>query len=161
MPGGVERRTKIADHEFSSGVGAIALPRCAGGDRRVALPENEKSSGTILLGHAEHIHQFELASGGIERRVFAAHPRRVPSNEAKSLHVPAIQRSRGGVERPVQLIIRSVRIPQTIRSAVMGRLSEHGRGNSGGKKYHSTKCFHFGHLDFSVLRVIADVREAR
>jgi hypothetical protein len=30
-------------------------------------------------------------------------------------------------------------------------LSERRRGNGGGKKYHSTYCFHFNHLAFSVL----------
>ena len=103
--------------------------------------------------------RFELARRGAARRVFAAYPRPVHS-KAKVW---------GGIEGPVRLIIRSAKIPAIIGSAMIGRaglwpetvaasrpehahvLSEHRRGNGGGKNYRSTQCFQFGHLGFSVL----------
>src|ERR1700691_594141 len=89
---------------------------------------------------------FELASGGTERRVFAARSRRVPSAITKVLHVPAVLRLRGDVEGPIQLIIRSAIIQPIMDSAMIAVsrpeqahvLSEHRRGNGGGKNYHCT-----------------------
>src|ERR1700693_3262410 len=113
----------------------------------------EKSPGTILAGYAEHIltcapmpRRCELASGGAERRVFAARSRRVPSAIAKVLHVPAVLRSWDDVEGPIQLIVRSAIIRPIMGSAMMAAsrpeqarvLSEHRRGNGGGKNYHCT-----------------------
>ena len=56
-------------------------------------------------GRVEHIltcvpmsRRFELASGGLERRVFAAHSRRVPSTKAKVLDVPVVPRLWNSIE---------------------------------------------------------------
>ena len=76
----------------------------------------------------------ELASGGVERGVFAARERPVPSTKAKVLNVPLFPR--GEVGGSVQLIIRSEKT--IIGSAMMGRMSEHRRGNGRGENYRST-----------------------
>jgi len=77
---------------------------------------------------------FELVSGGVKRRVFAAHSRRIPSTKPEVLHVPVLLRLWDSIGGPAQLIIRCA----IIRPAMMGRLSEHRRSNGGGKNYHST-----------------------
>ena len=87
---------------------------------------------------------LELARG-VEVRVFAAHSRRVPSTKPKVLQVSElVPRLWGGIARAVQLIIRSA-IILIIGSAMRASrpdkariLSEHRRGNGGGKNYHST-----------------------
>ena len=100
---------------------------------------------------------FELARG-VEVWAFAAHSRRIPSTKPKILQVSQLVPCLwGGIASAVQLIIRSA-IILIIGSVVMASrpdkariLSEHRRGNGGGKNYHSTERFHFGHLASSVL----------
>jgi hypothetical protein len=85
---------------------------------------------------------------GVKVRVFAAYSRRVPSARAKAIRVPIVTRWWGDNHRPVPLIIGSAKILLIVRSAMMGRaglrpaharvLSEHRRGNGGGKNYHCT-----------------------
>ena len=65
---------------------------------------------------------------GVKVRIFAADSRRIPSTKAKVLDVAAVPRWWGGIEVLVQLIVGST-IP-IIGSAMMGRLSEHRRGDS-------------------------------
>src|ERR1700722_11879156 len=89
---------------------------------------------------------FELARG-VEVWVFATHSRRVPSTKTKVIPVyQLVPRLRSGiVGRPVKLIICSAIIRLIMGSAVAASrpdnarvLSEHRRGNGGGKNYHST-----------------------
>ena len=80
---------------------------------------------------------FELASGGVERRIFAARSRGVPSAEAEVLDVPAFLRLWDGVDGRVHLIIRSEKIRPIMDSAMMSR-AERRRANGGGKNYHSS-----------------------
>jgi hypothetical protein len=70
---------------------------------------------------------------GIERRVFAAHARRVPHRPFAN----AVSRNGDGIGWTVHLIIRSAIIP-IVGPGRMRRdnacvLSEHRRGNGGGK----------------------------
>ncbi len=48
--------------------------------------------------------QFESACGGVERRVFAARYRPIPSSKAEILDVPTFLRLRGSGKGPVELI---------------------------------------------------------
>jgi hypothetical protein len=108
--------------------------------------ENSDDVRDISLDMFPMSRWFELARG-IEVWVFAAHSRRVPSTKTKVLPVyQLVPRLWGGiVGRPVKLIIRSAIIRLIMGSAVVASrpdnarvLSEHRRGNGGGKNYHST-----------------------
>jgi hypothetical protein len=93
-----------------------------------------RSSADVSL--ASHCGSLAIAappSCGMVRRVFTARKRPV---EFEVLYAPPPIRSWGGIGGSGHLIIRPA-IPIQ-GSAMMGRLSDHRRGNGGGKDYYST-----------------------
>lgn len=94
------------------------------------------------------------ASRWIEPRGFTANPRRIASTEAEVLYVPLVIRLGGRIERPVQLIVRTAKIPLIVGSAIVTMISrrDYARilsgsrtGDGGGNNSNSADCFEFGH----------------
>jgi hypothetical protein len=101
------------------------------------------------------------ASRGVQRRVFAANPRRIAATKAEVLDVPFALRRRDGIGWPAHLIIGAAVIPNMMVSAMMIRpeharvLGEYRRGDGGGKDNNGAENFElFGH---GVLRLTCDV----
>jgi hypothetical protein len=150
------RAKKDADYLTKTPPLLASQPRGRGSAALINRSENSGDIRNISLDLSQ-CRWFELARG-VEVRVFAAHSRRIPSTKPKILQVSQlVPRLWGGIASAVQLIIRSA-IILIIGSVVMASrpdkariLSEHRRGNGGGKNYYSTERFHFGHLASSVL----------
>jgi hypothetical protein len=101
------------------------------------------NSSTAVSRPGAAIATLALVSCGMVRWVFTARKRSV---EFEVLYAPPTIRSWSGIGWPGRLVVHSAKIPEIAGSAMMGRLSEHRRGNGGGKNYYSTYFDFLGHV---------------